>query len=97
MVSITFAEVVCVCSFYAPQTGIIEAERVQFWQEFVAVARRVQIEVRFPMIIAGDANVGHPHFTLGRSRSADNMIVPFIDLLISSCGLVLCNPRQGHS
>ena len=57
---------------------------MQFWQEFVAVARRVHIEVRLPMIIAGDANVWHPHFTLGRSRSADNMIVPFIDLLISS-------------
>ena len=46
------------------------------------------------MIVAGDANVWHPHFNLGRSRSVDNMIVPFIDLLISSCGLVLCNPRN---
>ena len=42
-----------------------------------------------PMMVAGDANVWRPHFTFGRSRSADNMIVPFIDLLISSCGLVL--------
>ena len=47
-----------------------------------------------PMIVAGDANVWHPHFNLGRSRSVDNMIVPFIDLLISSCGLVLCNPHD---
>ena len=61
-----------------------------FWQELVTMARRVHIEVRLPMIVAGDANVWHPHFTLGRSRSADHMIVPFIDLLISSCGLVLC-------
>ena len=59
------------------------------------MARRVHIEVRLPMIVAGDANVWHPHFNLGRSRSADNMIVPFIDLLISSCGLVLCN-LAGH-
>ena len=56
-------------------------------QELVAIARRVHIEVRLPMIFAGDAN-------LGPSCSADNMIVPFIDLLISSCGLVLCNPRD---
>ena len=89
-----FAGVVCVCSFYAPHAGIAEAERVQFWQDLVAMARRVHIEVRLPMIVAGDANVWHPHFNLGRSRSADNMIVPFIDLLLSSCGLVLCNPRD---
>ena len=70
-----FAGVVCVCSFYAPHAGIAEAERVQFWQELVVMARRVHIEVRLPMIVAGDANVWHPHFNLGRSRSADNMIV----------------------
>ena len=74
--------------------GYPEAERVQFWQELVAMAKRVHIDVRLPMIVAGDANVWHPHFTLGRSRSADNMIVPFINLLNSSYGLVLCDPRD---
>ena len=56
------------------------------------MARRIHIEVRLPMIVAGDANVWHPHFNLGRSRSVDNMIVAFINLLISSCGLVLWGP-----
>ena len=32
---------VCVCSFHAPHVGAAEAERVQFWQELVAMAKRV--------------------------------------------------------
>ena len=52
-------------------------------------ARRVHMEVRLPIIFAGDANVWHPHFNLGLSRSADNVIVPFINLLIFSCGLTV--------
>ena len=44
------------------------------------------------MVIAGDANVWLPYFSLGRSRSVDNLVVPFCDLLISSCGLRLINP-----
>ena len=43
---------------------------VQFWQELVAMARRVHIEVRLPMIVAGYSNVWNPHFTLGRPLSA---------------------------
>ena len=46
------------------------------------------------MIMAGDANVWHPHFNLGRTRSVDALIIPFVDLLASSCGLGLCNPRD---
>ena len=48
------------CSFCTPHAGIAEADRVQFWEELVAMARRVHVEVRLPMIVAGDANVWHP-------------------------------------
>ena len=60
-----FAGVVCVCSFCAPHVGVAEAERVQFMQELVAMARRVHAEVRLPMIVAGTSGtltscwVGH--------------------------------------
>ena len=90
-----FAGVVCVCSFYAPHVGVVEAERVQFWQELVAMARRVHAEVRLP--VASDTNAWHPHFVLGRSRSADNLIVPRVDLLLISCCLVLCNPATHNA
>ena len=40
------------CLFvYAPHVGIVEAERVQFWQELVAMARASH-DVRLPMIVA---------------------------------------------
>ena len=70
----SFARNACVRSSYAPRAGFVKAERVQFWRELVAMARRVR--VRVPVIVVGDANVWHPYFTLGRSRSADNAIVP---------------------
>ena len=37
---------------------------------------------------------GTPHFNLGRSHSVDNLVVPFIDILISSCGLRLLPPDR---
>ena len=89
-----FAGVVCVCSFDAPHAGLAEAERVQFWQELVAMARRVHIEVRLPMIVAGDANVWHPHFTLGRSRSATRALHRLVDFLVWVGPLQ--PSRQGH-
>ena len=46
-----------------------------------------------PLHIAGDANVWHPEFSLNRSRSQDDLIVPLVDLLVSSCGLALIDPR----
>ena len=66
--------------------------RVSFWRDFVAVAQRVQNAVSVPMIIAGDANVWHPHFNLSRSISCDVPIIPFLDLLMASCRLELSNP-----
>ena len=48
------------------------------------------------MVIAGDANVWLPYFSLGRSRSVDNLVVPFIDLLISSCGLINPPDQASH-
>ena len=45
-----------------------------------------------PMVIAGDANIWHPHFNLGRSRSCDSIVIPFVDFLMVSCQLRLCNP-----
>ena len=64
-------------------------------QELCAFAHSThRMRVLLRLELAGDANVWHPHFTVGRSRSADDMIVPFIELLISSCRLVLCNPRD---
>ena len=58
------------------------------------VARRVHSTMGLPMVLAGDANVWHLHFHLGRVRPVDNLIIPFIDLLLSSCDLVLCNPAD---
>ena len=77
-----------VCSFYAPHPGIDVNVRVAFWQELTATVRHVRSTVDLPMVIAGDANVWLPYFSLSRSRSADNLVVPFI----SSCGLRLINP-----
>ena len=51
------------------------------------------VSVGLPMIIAGDANVWHPHFRL-RTRHCDSLVLPFVDLLISSCNLEICNPRE---
>ena len=82
----------CVCNFYAPHPGIDVNVRVAFWQELTATVRHVRSTVDLPMVIAGDANVWLPYFSLGRSRSVDNLVVPFIDLLISSCGRRLINP-----
>ena len=31
---------------------------------------------------------------MGRTRSVDALIIPFVDPLASSCGLRLCNPRD---
>ena len=88
----TFGESVCVCSFHAPHPGIDANVHVVFWQKLTATVRHARSTVDLPMVIAGDANVWLPHFSLGRSRSVDNLVVPFIDLLISSCGLRLINP-----
>ena len=82
----------CVCSFYAPHAGMPQELRVEFWRDFVAIARRVFCTVELPMVIAGDANIWHPHFNLGRSRSCDSIVIPFVDLLMASCQLRLCNP-----
>ena len=89
-----FGGVVCVCSYYAPHVGIPEADRVSFWQNLIEATRHVRSTVDHPLIVAGDANVWHPAFSLGRSRSQDNLITPLVDLLVSSCGLSLVNPRD---
>ena len=34
------------------------------------------------------------HFNLGRQRAVDDLIVPLVDQLLSSCGLVLLNPSN---
>ena len=63
------------------------------WRNFAGVACVCSFHA--PQVaVAGDANVWDPHFTLGRSRSVDNMIIPFTDLFPSSCSLVLCNPHN---
>ena len=53
----------CICSYYAPHAGLPQETRVIFWRDFVAVAQCVQNAVSVPMVIAGDANVWHPHLT----------------------------------
>ena len=75
----TFGESVCVCSFYAPHPGIDANVRFAFRQELTATVRHVHSTVDLPMVIAGDANVWLPYFSLGRSRSVDNLVVTFID------------------
>ena len=36
---------------------------------------------------------GTPHCRL-RTRHCDSLVLPFVDLLISSCNLEICNPRE---
>ena len=36
----------------------------------------------------------HPELSLGHSRPQDDLVVPVVDLLISSCELTLINPRD---
>ena len=64
------------------------------WRDFVVTARHVEDTTGHPLIIAGDANVWHPHFILSRSRSWDASIIPLIDLLTNSCRLALSTPRD---
>ena len=45
-----------------------------------------------PLIIAGGANVRHPHFNLSRPRSCDVMVFSFVDLLVMSCNLRCATP-----
>ena len=85
---------VCICSFYAPNAGFSECDRISYWRDLLVSARHTHSTMNLPMIMAGDANVWHPHFNLGRTRSVDALIIPFVDLLASSCGLRLCNPRD---
>ena len=72
----TVGESVCVCSFYAPHPGIDVNVRVAFWQELTATVRQERSTVDLPSF---------PCFM-------DNFVVPFIDLLTSSCGPRLINP-----
>ena len=72
----------CVCSFYA---------RVEFWRDFVTIARRVFCTVELPIVIASGANIWHPRSNLGLSRYCDNTVIPFVDFLMVSCQLRLCN------
>ena len=46
----------------------------------------------YPFVFSGDANVLWPDFCLGRSRSCDRVIFPFISELVDGCGLDLVNP-----
>ena len=62
-----FQGMICVCSHHAPHVGLPEVDRVGFWQELVVVARLVRSTMDIPLLIAGDANVWHPEFSLGRS------------------------------
>ena len=71
----------CICSFYAPHAGGPIDARISFWRDFVHSATRIHRSVGLPMIIAGDAH-------------CDSLVFPFVDLLISSCNLEICNPRE---
>ena len=54
-----------------PTTLTLEGDRVRFWQKLIVVARHVRSTVDLPLLVAGDANVWHPEFSLGRSRPQD--------------------------
>ena len=61
----------------------------------MANAKRVTDSVGLPMVVAGDANLQQPHFNLSRSRSCDApTIIPSLNLLMTSCRLTHCNPRD---
>ena len=57
---------------------------------FVTVAQRVQNAVSVPVVIAGDANVWHPHFNHPDHAMCQSSL--FWDLLMVSCRLELCSP-----
>ena len=55
---------ICVCSYYAPHAGVDESDRVSFWQDLVAsTAHVVSVLPHSTLILSGDANVWHPHFS----------------------------------
>ena len=77
-----------VCSYYAPHAGSDDSSRIQ-----VASVRLVaRVFPVYPFLLSGDANVWWPDFCLGRTRSCDRVIFPFISELIDGCGLALVNP-----
>ena len=74
---------ICVCSYYAPHAGVDESNRVSFWQDLVAsTAHVVSVLPHSTLILSGDANVWHHHFSLDRMRSRDNAIFPYIQQLL---------------
>ena len=73
-----YRDMMCVCDpTMLPTLGSSEVDRVGFWHELIVVARHVRSTKDLPLLIAGDANVWRPEFSLGRSRSQDDLIVPF--------------------
>ena len=83
----------CICSFYAPHAGVGLDAKLSFWRDFVHRATHIHQSMGLPMIIAGDANVWHPHFRM-RTRTCDSLVLPSVDLLISSCNVEIWNPRE---
>ena len=83
----------CICSFNAQHAGIPIHARLSFWRDFVHSATRIHHSVGLAMIIAGDANVWHLISDCAPGH-CDSLVIPFVDLLISSCNLELCNPRD---
>ena len=84
---------VCVCSYYAPHAGSDDSSRIQFWEDLVASVRLVtRVFPVYPFLLNGDAHVWWPDFCLGRTRSCDRVIFPFISELIDGCGLALVKP-----
>ena len=87
------AGAVCVCSFYAPHVGIAVDVRVAFWRALAVSVQRVsQCHSRCPLLLAGDSNIWFPAFQLGRSRCADMALLPIVEEMMDSHGLVLRNP-----
>ena len=77
----------CVCSYYAPHAGSGDS-RIQFWEDLVASVRLIaRVFPVYPFLSSGDANVWWPDFCLGRTRSCDRVIFPFIVALLWSTPL----------
>ena len=77
--------------------SVDESDRVSFWQDLVAsTAHVVSVLPHSTLILSGDANVRHPHFSLDRMRSRDNAIFPYIQQLLDM-GLTIRNPRSSNS
>ena len=90
------AGAICVCSFHASHVGIAIDVRVAFWRNLAATVQHVsKVHSHCPLLLAGDSNIWFPTFELGRVRQTDLALIPIVQEMMDSHGLILRNQRDG--